>query len=111
MDKTEIDSRIHELLKTYVAASGLSNSELARRCGVDRATVGRWLKSGNISRNNLVNLCAVLGMSEAMFFQGVDLPGETKTCFTEKKKIVITKIQLLPEKDSALLDAVDKLLS
>ncbi|GEK15364.1 helix-turn-helix domain-containing protein [Aliivibrio fischeri] len=111
MDKNEIDSKIHKQLKVYVTASGLSNSELARRCGVDRATVGRWLKSGNISRNNLVNLCSVLGISEGIFFKSIELPDSDTPYFTEKKKIVITKIKLLHENDSTLLDIVDKLLS
>ncbi|MEZ8088353.1 helix-turn-helix transcriptional regulator [Vibrio sp. 10N.261.55.E12] len=110
MDKTEVDLRIHELIKTYVLSSGLSNSELARRCDVDRATVGRWLKSGNISRNNLLKLCKVLGISQATFFEVIELPKETST-FYKKKKVVITKIESLPQKDAALLSAIDKLLS
>ncbi|MCE7732614.1 MULTISPECIES: helix-turn-helix domain-containing protein [Vibrio harveyi group] len=111
MEHIEINELIHKQLKSYVSASGFSNSEIARRCGVDRATVGRWLKTGNISRNNLIKLCHVLGVSEAVFLEDVSFSTGGSHQFHEKKKAIIDKVVLLPEDKSYLLDAVDKLLS
>ncbi len=111
MEHIEINELIHKQLKSYVSASGFSNSEIARRCGVDRATVGRWLKMGNISRNNLIKLCHVLGISEAAFLEEMTISSKGSNDFLEMKKVIINKVILLPEEKSNLLDAVDKLLS
>lgn len=52
----ELKSRLRTLIKT----SELSQSEIARRIGVTRGSVGHWLKGGDISRDNLLKLCRVL---------------------------------------------------
>ncbi len=52
----ELKSRLRTLIKT----SELSQSEIARRIGVTRGSVGHWLKGGDISRDNLLKLCRAL---------------------------------------------------
>lgn len=55
-------NRIQQRLRNVISASGLSNSEIARRCNVSRGSVGKWLKSGNISKESLLLLCETLNI-------------------------------------------------
>ncbi|EGQ7795908.1 helix-turn-helix transcriptional regulator [Vibrio parahaemolyticus] len=96
---------LREKLNLYLANSGLSDSEIARRIGVNRVSVGKWRKTGKISKENLSKLCQELGVSEQDFFSNnptSDLP--------QKKLAVIQQILLLENRDAQLLDELDQLL-
>ncbi|RSD30407.1 helix-turn-helix domain-containing protein, partial [Vibrio pectenicida] len=55
-------------IRLHIDGSGKSDSEIARKIGVSRVSVGRWKKDGRITRENLVKLCKILGVSERDFY-------------------------------------------
>ncbi|MFM2588204.1 helix-turn-helix domain-containing protein [Vibrio sp. TBV020] len=63
-DSKAIYQHIKRQLNIYVSRSGLSQSEIGRRLNVSRGTVTNWLRTGHISKANLVKLCHELGISE-----------------------------------------------
>lgn len=63
-DKVALYQHIKRQLNLYIGMSGLSQSELGRRLGVSRGTVTNWLRTGKISKENLVKLCLELKISE-----------------------------------------------
>ncbi|ANU39482.1 helix-turn-helix transcriptional regulator [Vibrio scophthalmi] len=94
-----------EKIKVYLASSGISDSELARRIGVNRVSVGKWKQTGNISRENLSKLCRELGVNEQVFFS--DKPVNDAP---QKKLFIIKEIISLENKDIDLLDRIEEML-
>ena len=103
---------IKRQLNIYVARSGLSQSEIGRRLGVSRGTVTNWLRTGKISKHNLVKLCFELGISEKEILSA-DLRSFEVSAhdLTELQRKVIQKVQSLPTDSHFILESVDKLLS
>jgi len=111
-DKQAIYQHIKRQLNIYITRSGHSQSEIARRCKVSRATVTNWLRTGHISKGNLVKLCHELGVSEQEILSA-DLRDfePLPIVLTELQKKVIHKVQSLPTESHYILESVDKLLS
>lgn len=111
-DDQAIYQHIKRQLNIYIARSGHSQSEIARRVKVSRATVTNWLRTGKISKGNLVKLCHELGISEQEILSA-DLRDfdNSPVVLTELQKKIIHKVQSLPAKSHYILESVDKLLS
>ncbi|GLO64104.1 hypothetical protein MACH09_46120 [Vibrio sp. MACH09] len=54
---------IRNKLKLAVENSKLSKSEIARRVGVTRASVQFWIRTGDISKDNLIAVCQLLHLN------------------------------------------------
>lgn len=92
-------------LTLYLDSSGLSDSEIARRLGVNRVSVGKWRKTGKISKENLSKLSKELGISEQEFFSNSftsDLP--------HRKLSLIQEVLLLEVSEVMVLDELEKIL-
>ena len=92
-------------LTLYIDNSGLSDSEIARRLGVNRVSVGKWRKTGKISKENLSKLSKELGISEQEFFSNSltsDLP--------HRKLSIIQEVLLLEIGEVIVLDEIEKIL-
>lgn len=57
-EKSVIEYKIRDL----ILRSDLDYVEIARRCGVERSTVGKWAKTGKITLHNFSRLCIVLNV-------------------------------------------------
>ncbi|MEC6817189.1 hypothetical protein VXS05_19425 [Photobacterium toruni] len=57
-EKNEIERRISQL----ILGSELEYVEIAKLCGVERSTVGKWAKTGKITLHNFSRLCSVLNV-------------------------------------------------
>ncbi|TNZ85293.1 hypothetical protein CGK40_25005 [Vibrio parahaemolyticus] len=113
--KTSSHSRYQHIkrqLNLYIGMSGLSQSELGRRLGVSRGTVTNWLRTGKISKENLVKLCLELKISEQDILSA-DLHDFEKCelTLTDLQKDIIKKIQHLPKEEHYLLVPISKILS
>lgn len=90
-----LEERVYQAL----LETPLSNSEVARRCGVARSTVGLWKEGHTIRSNNLTKLCQVLGVNEH-----IEL-----SLRPQQKSIVRVISSLSPEHDD-VLHSLEKLL-
>ncbi|TOK17904.1 hypothetical protein CGI23_24920 [Vibrio parahaemolyticus] len=110
--KAELYQHIKRQLNLHIGMSGLSQSALGRRLGVSRGTVTNWLRTGKISKENLVKLCHELKISEQDILSA-DLHDFEKEgpILSELQKDIIKKVQLLPQDEHFLLVAVNKILS
>ncbi len=110
--KAELYQHIKRQLNLHIGMSGLSQSELGRRLGVSRGTVTNWLRTGKISKENLVKLCHELKISEQDILSA-DLHDFEKEgpMLSELQKDIIRKVQLLSQDEHFLLVAVNKILS
>ena len=73
--------------------------------GVNRVSVGKWRKTGNISKENLSKLSKELGVSEQEFFSNSltsDLP--------HRKLSIIQEVLLLENGEVVILDELEKIL-
>ncbi|MDI5833662.1 helix-turn-helix domain-containing protein [Shewanella xiamenensis] len=61
---------IERRISYTVENCGLSNTELARKIGVERTTVSKWLKTGKISIENFAGLCIALNIDPRFFLFG-----------------------------------------
>ncbi|EJG1086873.1 helix-turn-helix transcriptional regulator [Vibrio parahaemolyticus] len=111
-DKAALYQHIKRQLNLYIGMSGLSQSELGRRLGVSRGTVTNWLRTGKISKENLVKLCLELKISEQDILSA-DLHDFEKNeiPLTDLQKDIIKKIQHLPKEEHYLLVSISKILS
>ncbi len=111
-DQTAFYQHIKRQLNIYVARSGLSQSEIGRRLNISRGTVTNWLRTGKISKHNLVKLCHELGITEQDILSA-DLRdfNDSAVELTEQQKEVIQKVQSLPADSHYILESVNKLLS
>ena len=111
-DKAALYQHIKRQLNLYIGMSGLSQSELGRRLGVSRGTVTNWLRTGKISKENLVKLCLELKISEQDILSA-DLHDFEKCelTLTDLQKDIIKKIQHLPKEEHYLLVPISKILS
>ncbi|MCF7507191.1 MULTISPECIES: helix-turn-helix transcriptional regulator [Vibrio] len=91
-------------LALYIDSSGLSDSEIARRLDVNRVSVGKWRKTGQISKENLSKLCKELGVSEQEFFYSStsDLP--------HRKLTIIQEVLLLESRDMMIIEDIENIL-
>ena len=111
-NKAELYQHIKRQLNLHIGMSGLSQSELGRRLNVSRGTVTNWLRTGKISKENLVKLCRELKISEQDILSA-DLHDFEKesVILSELQKDIIKKVQLLPADEHFLLVAINKILS
>lgn len=96
---------LRDKIKLHIDSSGQSDSEIARKIGVSRVSVGRWKKTGQITRENLVRLCGVLGVGEREFYsdeQSSDMP--------LKKINIIKKIADLDYDQIDIIRSIEDLL-
>ncbi|NRD34605.1 helix-turn-helix transcriptional regulator [Shewanella sp. DC2-4] len=61
---------IERRISYTVENCGMSNTELARKIGVERTTVSKWLKTGKISIENFASLCVTLNVDPRYFLFG-----------------------------------------
>ncbi len=103
---------IKRQLNIHITMSGLTRSELARRLGVGRTTVVNWLRTGQISKPNLVKLCQLLNISEQDILSA-DLRDFDKSPIelTDLQKRVLRKVQNLPKEQHYVLESIEKILS
>ncbi len=103
---------IKRQLNIHVKASGLSQSEIARRLEIGRPTVTNWLRTGQISKPNLVKLCQLLNISEQDILSA-DLRDFDKSPIelTDLQKRVLRKVQNLPKEQHYVLESIEKILS
>jgi transcriptional regulator with XRE-family HTH domain len=97
---------LKEKIKLYLESCGISDSEIARRIGVNRVSVGKWRQTGNISKDNLFKLCKELEISEQVFF--IDKPMNE---MPQKKLLIIKEIIALENKDFDLLNKIEDILN
>ena len=106
MSKTKLSSHVlKKRLKSLIKSSPLSQSEIARRIGVTRGSVGHWLTNGHISRENLFALCKVLNVD---ITEVID-----DGSYLDLKPLQVKVIQLtrdLPEEKYYKLEEVLKIL-
>ncbi len=111
-DRNAFYQHIKRQLNIYVERSGLSQSEIGRRLKVSRGTVTNWLRTGKISKPNLVKLCKELRITEQdILSDGLYEFDKLDVELTELQKAIIRKIQNLPTEKHYLLESVSKLLS
>ncbi|MEZ8260106.1 MULTISPECIES: helix-turn-helix transcriptional regulator [Vibrio] len=99
------NSALRNRLKLLIKSSSLSQSEIARRIGVTRGSVGHWLTNGNISRENLFALCKVLNVDIS---QVIDEDSYLNLEPLKVKVIQLTKD--LPKEEYYKLEEVIKIL-
>lgn len=90
-------------------ASPLSQSEIARRIGVQRAAVTGWCRTGRITKSNLQKLASVLGLHVEYFLtpeaEAVAEIADESVSPAESKLIAAFR-DLLPEQQEAMLASV-----
>jgi len=91
-----LEERVYEAL----LETALSNSEVARRCGVARSTVALWKSGHAVRSDNLTKLCLALGIDDSI--ESVLRP--------QQKRVVRIVSGLSPEHDDVLA-SLEKLLS
>ena len=98
--------KFRQKIALYLESSGLSDSEIARRLGINRVSVGKWRKTGKISKENLSKLCKELGISEQEFFSDSltsDLP--------YRKLAIIQDVLDLENKEIVIIEEIEKVLT
>ena len=66
--------KIGELIREQRKKIDMNQSELARRIGVNRATVSRWEKDEiNVDRKRIEDICNVLAIDPVIFFHQNDV--------------------------------------
>ncbi|GLT20191.1 hypothetical protein GCM10007938_39740 [Vibrio zhanjiangensis] len=96
---------LRDKIRLHIDGSGQSDSEIARKIGVSRVSVGRWKKTGQITRENLVKLCSILGVSERDFYSD-----EISSEMPLKKINIIKKIADLDYNQLDLIKRIEDLL-
>ncbi|MGR5465257.1 helix-turn-helix domain-containing protein [Photobacterium damselae] len=98
----ELDNKI----KKIIINSGLDYADIARKCGVERSTVGKWAKNGKISLQNFSRLCEIM-----------NLDAEDILNLKRKPKTPSEKVELLNKKmcelsiDDPRIELINMLLS
>jgi DNA-binding Xre family transcriptional regulator len=105
-----LDLRISELIKN----SELSYGEIARQCGVDRAAVSRWVKTGKITTQNFAKLCITLKLDANDVLFGKEYE-DFKNLHRSKgvrssQKELIERILLVKESNDEILILINTLL-
>lgn len=60
-------SHIGSLIKNRLKELGKNQSWLAAEVGVSDNAVSKWIKTGNISRENIANISRILGIQVGLF--------------------------------------------
>ena len=93
-------SLLEEQIRKALIESNLSNSEIARRCGVARSTVGLWKSGQTIRSDNLSKLCVVLGVNQSI--EGDLRPIQTR---------LVRLVSSMTSEDDDVLLVLEKLLT
>lgn len=83
--QAEVDSSeaLAERLRGVMSETGVRNVDLARLCEVSEQAVGQWKKTGQISRDNLMRIAALMGARLEYLLTG-RLPKYSSEIFDER---------------------------
>lgn len=80
-----------ERLKEVLEATGLNQSEVSRAMGVSRQAVGKWVREGEITRENAAKLADMTGYSLQWILLGRGPKQEEGFLFTTAPPMVVAK--------------------
>ncbi len=105
-DNSILASNLHLLLKHR----GISKSELAREMEVTRQTVQAWLKTGSVSRDNLLKLSQYFKISVSALV-GDDVESYSSREIEVLKAEIKELIDVVPSSHIVLLQYLKKMLN
>ena len=81
--------KVSELLKERMAELKMSADEVANYCGVNRATVYRWLNGeiDNMKRSNIASLAQILRLDPALIVGNIDDEAEPESINPKEQPI------------------------
>ena len=97
---------LHEQLTSAIKSSNYTYSEIAKKVGVSRTSVNKWLKTGGISGVHLIKVCEVLDLDPRIFLSKEVsnlIPGSIQSK-------ALCSIQSLPKEKYYKLEEVIRLL-
>lgn len=111
-EKNPHEPQLARRLRLLMAKTGVNKSGLARICGITPQSVGKWFRTGSISKDSAIKLSETFGVALSWLLgDGEDSDLELKDTpspetLTETQKKLIMLFERLPdsEKKSHLID-------